>query len=94
MLYTRRLRRSFLSLCLYAGFFVCIFLLVFTVYRLVATLSQVFPGFVGRDYLSLVHYDDLCTLFLAFGRCNCILCSCSCIIFSSCVTPLGSISQK
>jgi hypothetical protein len=73
-------------------FFVCIFLLVFTVYRLIAVLSQVFSGFISRDSLSLVHYDGLRALFLAFRRCDCISCSCSCIIFSSCITSLGSIS--
>jgi hypothetical protein len=72
MLYTHRLQRSFLSRSLYAGFFGCIFLLVFTVYCLVVALSQVFHGFVGRDYLSLVHYDGLRALFLTFGSCDCI----------------------
>jgi hypothetical protein len=73
-------------------FFVYIFLLVFTIYRLIAVLSQIFSDFISRDSLSLVHYDDLQALFLAFRRCDCISCSCSCIVFSSCINSLGSIS--
>jgi hypothetical protein len=57
-------------LCL---FFVCIFLLVFTVYRFFNCFKQCFFfffGFVGRDSLSLVHFDGLWLVgfcFLALG---------------------------
>lgn len=59
--------------------FVRIFLLVFTIYYLIAALDQIFFYLMGRDSFSLDHYDDLQILFHAFGLCDCISCSYSCI---------------
>jgi hypothetical protein len=83
VLYTRRLQLSFLSRSLFSRFcllFVCIFLFVFTVYRLVVALSQIFPGFVGKNSLFLVHFDDFCALFSRLWALRLYLCSCDCIV--------------
>jgi hypothetical protein len=56
------------------------FLFVFTVYRLVVALSQIFPGFVGKNSLFLVHFDDFCALFSRLWALRLYLCSCDCIV--------------
>jgi hypothetical protein len=69
VLYTSRLRLSFLSRSLLSGF-----LFAFCLYILACIHSLPFgscfkpgfPGFVGKDYLSLVHSDGLWALFSHF----------------------------
>jgi len=86
-----RLRRSFFPMLVFWGFylvFLCKFFPLITVYHLVAALSQVFPGLVGRDSLSLVHYLRPSGSNFAFGLSGCIWCFILCIGFLF-VYPFG-----